>query len=248
MRAGGIVRSRDMSAPTAFSPQFQAFAADCSAAAIQQQDLLNAFLGSESRNLDLRGRTLSGNGLTLGGVTGLGSFSHVSQSWLWLWENPGFDWDHPAVAPLRAVYRFGTRERIPELTTGHLDLSGFPNPHWAATLLAIASAYVLGGRGIWSCRFNEGRGSAYVTIDDSQVPVARFDPATAPALLTRVARVWPTEQRAVVRGLFQHYGMACTETLERIGGRHADGTTLTASFDLTGVITGISGGRADQRR
>jgi hypothetical protein len=237
-----------MSAPTAFSPQFQAFAADCSAAAIQQQDLLNTFLGDESRHLDLRGRTLGGGGLTLSGVTGLGSFSHVSQSWLWLWDNPGFGWDHPAVTPLRMVYRFGAQQHIPELATGHLDLSAFPNPHWAATLLAIASSYVLGGRGIWSCRFNDGKGSVYVSIHDPQVPVARFDPATAPELLSRVARVWPAHQRAVVRGLFRHYKMACTETPERTDGRHADGTVLTAGFDPTGMITGISGGRAGRPR
>jgi hypothetical protein len=231
-----------MSAPTYFSPVFQAFAAERSAATIQQQDLVNRLLGTGSRNLDLRARTLRGGGLTLCGITGLGSFSHVSHTWLWLWDNPGFDWEHPGVAPLRAIYRFGARHRIPELTTGHLDLSGFPHPHGAATILAVAGAYVLGGQAVWSCRFNDGKGSTYVHINDPQVPVAPFDPATAPALIMRAAQVWPGEQRAVVRGLFRHFAMHCEETPQRIGARHSSGAVITAAFDPMGRITGVSGG------
>src|SRR5262249_38049814 len=158
-----------------------------------------------------------------GGVTGLGSFSHLSRTWLWMWANPDFDWEHPAVAPVRLIYLFGERQGIPELTTGHLDLSGFANPHGAATTLAIASAYILGGHGIWSCRFNEGKGSTYVHIDDPQVPVARFDPATTSDLLMRAAQVWPGEQRGVVRGLFRHFNMTTSETPDQIAGRHASG-------------------------
>jgi hypothetical protein len=237
-----------MSAPSDFSPIFQAFAADCTAAAIQQQDLVNEFLGTHHRNLDLIARTLTGNGLILGGVTGLGSFSHLSQTWLWMWDNPGFDWEHPAVAPVRMIYRFGDRQGIPELTTGHLDLSGFPNPHGAATTLAIASAYVLGGQGIWSCRINEGKGSTYVHIDDPQLPVAQFDPATAPDLLMRAAQVWPAEQFAVVRGLFRHFNMAISEAPDQITGRHPGGAVLTAAFDPAGNIAAISGDRADRPR
>jgi Family of unknown function (DUF6882) len=237
-----------MSAPSDFSPIFQAFAADCTAAAIQQQDLINEFLGTHHRNLDLSARTLTGNGLVLSGVTGLGSFSHLSQTWLWMWENPAFDWEHPAVSPVRTIYQFGERQGIPELTTGHLDLSGFANPHGAATTLAIASAYVLGGQGIWSCRINDGKGSTYVHIDDPQVPVAWFDPATAPDLLMRAAQVWPSEQRAVVRGMFRHFNIASRETPERIAGRHPGGAVLIADFDPAGNITAVSGDSASRPR
>jgi hypothetical protein len=231
-----------MSPRATFSPAFQAFAADCSAAAMQQQDLFNRFLGAEHRNADLRARTLTGGGLTLGGVTGLGSFSHVSLTWLWMWDNPGFTWDHPAVAPLRAIHGVGQRQGIPELTIGHLDLSGFANPHGAATIIAIASARVLGGQGVWSCRINDGKGSTYVHVDDPQVPVAQYDPATAPDLLRRAAEIWPTEQRAVVRGLFRHFNVPCDEAQERIGGRYPGGAAVIAGFDAMGRITAISGG------
>jgi hypothetical protein len=232
-----------MSDLTRFSPTFEAFAGECSAAAIQRQDVLNGHLGTVTRHADLAARTLTGDDLRLGGVTSLGSFSHLSQTWLWSWENPNFSWEHPAVAPTRMLYDFGGRQGIPELITGHIDLSGFPDPHGAATTMAIAAAHLLGGNGVWSCRINDGQGSAYVHLDDPQLPVARFDPMAAPGLLMRAAEVFPTDHRRIVRGYFEYFEVPFTDFGDRIIGGLPDLPTVAVAFSDRNLITVTSVGK-----
>jgi len=82
-----------------FSPEFQAFGGWIAAAAIQQQDLFNEAVGSDPLQADLDARTLTGERGVLGGVSLLGSFSELDQTWLWGWANPGFGADAAAVAP-----------------------------------------------------------------------------------------------------------------------------------------------------
>jgi len=229
-----------MSRQSSYSPAFEAFGAERSAAAIQQQEALNEFLGSERRAADLDSRTLRSDGLVLGGVTSLGSFSHLSQTWLWTWANPNFDWDHPAVAPVRAIHDYGVQHGIPELTTGHLDLSGFPNPHQAASTMAIAAAHLLGGNGIWSCAINEGKGAAYIHLDDPQLPVAAFDPGAAPRLIMTALQVFPGDHRRVVRGYLESHGARYEETPEGITGGLPGGGSITVAFDSEGRIAHLS--------
>lgn len=199
--------------------------------------MMNEFLGDAHMNVDLNARTLSGGGRFFNGVTSLGSFSHLSQTWLWIWDNPNFDWAHPAVAPVRAIYDVGRQRGITELVTGHLDFSGFPNPHQAATTLAIASGTVLGGHGVWSCRINEGKGSAYVHLEDAQIPQAHFDPITTPRLLMTAAEVWPHHHRDIVSGFLQHHQFVITMTSQAMTGRGPDGMRLTVQFDQHGRIS-----------
>ncbi|GAA2448994.1 hypothetical protein GCM10010191_78080 [Actinomadura vinacea] len=229
-----------MSRQTSYSPAFEAFAAERSAAAIQQQEALNGFLGSEHRSADLDARTLRGGGLTIGGVTSLGSFSHLSQTWLWTWANQNFDWEHPAVAPVRAIHEHGLRHDIPELTAGHLDLAGFPDPHQAATTMAIAAGHLLGGNGIWSCAINEGKGAAYVHLDDPQLPAAGFDPDSAPRLLMTAVQVFPGDHRRVVRGYFERHDAPYEETTERIAGGPQGGGRISVGFDTDGRLDRVS--------
>lgn len=223
-----------------FSAEFEAFAGLGSAAAIHQQDAFNDFLGREERHFDLNARTLAGGGITLGGVTSLGSFSHLSQTWLWAWDNPNLGWDHPAVAPTRAVHDFGKRRGIPELTTGHLDFSAFPDPQQAATTMAIAAGTVLGGHGVWSCRINEGKGSAYVHVDDPQLPVAGFDRFATPRLLTTAAQVFPAHPRRVAQGYFERFRVPYKETDRTIVGTTSDGVVIEVSFDREGRLDRVS--------
>lgn len=98
-----------------YSPEFEAFGAYGSAAAIHRQDVLIKALGEGYTSFDLDERTLSTGGRTFHGVTFLGSYSHVSQTWKWAWDNPHFEQDSPAIAPLRAVRDHGERQEIPEL-------------------------------------------------------------------------------------------------------------------------------------
>src|SRR5262249_2111201 len=72
---------------SAYSPQFEAFGSEGSAAAIHRQDMLNEALGDGYVHFDLGERTMTVDGNTYHGVTLLGSFSHESRTWLWAWAN-----------------------------------------------------------------------------------------------------------------------------------------------------------------
>jgi hypothetical protein len=207
-----------MSYNSGFSPEFEAFAAETSAAAIHQQNLINEALGGVVRVHKVDERTLVGDDLTLRDATLLGSFSHLSKTWLWTWENPHFGWDHPMGETLRKIHDFGERHEIPELTIGHLDLSMFPQPHQAASTMAIAAGTLLGGNGVWSSRINDGKGSQYVHLDDPQLPVATFDPEAAPGLIKLASEVFPGDPRRVVRGFFQSFNMPFEENPTAITG------------------------------
>ncbi|RFU40689.1 hypothetical protein DZF91_15815 [Actinomadura logoneensis] len=222
------------------SDAFERFAGRSSAIVIHRQDVLNAFLGPAERHFDLRARTLTGGGQVLGGLTSMGSFSHLSRTWLWSWANPNFSWDDPAVAPLRAVHDHGRRHGIVEFTTGHIDFSGFPNPHQAAITMVLAAAYLLGGNGCWSCRINDGKGSAYIHLDDPQIPEAAYDPLATPRLLMTAAEVFPADPKLIVQGYLARYGTSYKESADTVAGDMVDGGELAVRFDAHGRIAALS--------
>lgn len=223
-----------------YSDAFEEFAGRLSAIVIHRQDVLNEFLGRTVRTFDLRARTLTGGGQLFGGVTSMGSFSHLSQTWLWSWANPNFSWDDPAVAPLRKLYDYGEQHGIVELTTGHIDFSGFPNPHQAATTLALGAAFLLGGNGCWTCGINDGKGAAYIHLDDPQLPAAPYDPIATPRLLMTAAEVFPANPRLVVQGYVAHYGTTYKESQNVIESDMVDGGELAVRFDEHGRMTDLS--------
>ncbi|MFC4911219.1 DUF6882 domain-containing protein [Actinomadura gamaensis] len=226
-----------------YSDAFENFAGRSSAAVIHRQDVLNAFLGDAERQFDLRARTLSGAGTVLGGVTSMGSFSHLSQTWLWSWANPAFSWDDPFVAPLRAVYDLGAHYEIVEFTTGHIDFSGFPNPAQAATTMVLGAADILGGNGCWSCRINDGKGSAYIHLDDPQIPPATYSHIASARLLMTAAEVFPANPKLIVQGYIARYGTRYKEGPNVVAGDMVDGSELVVRFDEHGRIAAISAGK-----
>ncbi|MGI5207986.1 tetratricopeptide repeat protein [Spirillospora sp. CA-108201] len=227
-----------------YSPEFEAFASAGSAAAIQRQNVLNAAVDDGDVAFDVDARTITAGGRTLHGMTFLGSFSHLSDTWLWAWANPHFGESVPAVAPLAAVREHGERHAVPELAAGRLDLSGFPDPHQAATTMAIAAAALLGGNGVRSCRVNDGKGSFYFHVDDPALPQAEFDPLSATRLMMTAAEIFPTEQRRVVRGFLAHHGCRIRESEEAIDGIAPQGGQVTVAFTSDGLIKATSAGRA----
>jgi TPR repeat protein len=227
----------------AYSPRFEAFAGEGSAVAIHRQDVLTAALGDDDVHVDVDERTLTTGGRTYHGVTLLGSFSHLDQSWLWAWANQHYADDHPAVEPLRTIREYGREHDLPELTVGRLDLSGFPQPHQAATTMAIAAGALLGGNGLHSVRINDGKGSAYFHLDDPELPVAAYDPLRAAGLVTRAVEVFPSDPRRVVRGLVAHYGGVIAEAPDVIQGRFPEGHTLTVGFTSDGLVKAITSER-----
>ncbi|TDD70114.1 sel1 repeat family protein, partial [Actinomadura darangshiensis] len=222
-----------------YSPEFEDFAGAGSAAAIHRQDVLNAAVDAGDTAFNLDERTLTTGGRTFRGMTFLGSFSHLSETWLWAWENTHYK-DSAAVVPLRAVREHGRRQAIPELAAGQLDLSGFPDPQGAASTMAIAAAALLGGNGVRSCRVNEGKGSFYFHLDDPALPAAGFDAASAARVLMSAAEIFPADPRHVVRGFLAHHGFETGESADAIDGTLPSGERVTVSFTPADLIKAIS--------
>lgn len=224
-----------------YSPEFEAFASEGSAAAIHRQDVLNDFFGDGDIGFDMDEGTLTAGGRTFHGLTVLGSFSHLSKTWLWSWDNPNYDESLPAIAHLRTVRDFGQRHEIPELVSGRLDFSKFPDPYQAAKTMAVAAAALLGGNGVYACRINDGKGAAVVHVDDPRLPVADFDRLAAVRLLMTAVEVFPADHRRVVRGFLAHYGFEIRESPDVIEGRRsAEGRRLTAGFTTDGLLNRIT--------
>ncbi|MEC3920551.1 tetratricopeptide repeat protein [Nocardia sp. CDC160] len=254
-RRGALAQARYWSefadGPRVFSPEFEAFGGWGAAAAIHRQDLLNEFLGDDYVHYDLDARTFEVGENTYGGVTFLGSFSNLDQSWLWSWNNSHFDPAAPALAAVERIREYGAQQGIPEFICGRLDMSNFPNPKQAATIMAIAAASLLGGNGVNSVGINNGKGSTYVHLDDPRLPADEYDPIAAPRLLMTAAEVFPADHALIVRGLLTHYGPSLLQmSQEAIIGELPGGHRLAVEFTERGLIKAISSdpARPDQDR
>ncbi|WP_051301477.1 tetratricopeptide repeat protein [Actinomadura rifamycini] len=229
-----------------YSTEFELFAGAGSAAAIHRQDVLYKEIDTDGYvEFDLDARTLTVGGRTFRGVTLLGSFSRLDDSWLWAWANGNLAPDGPAVAPLRTIREYGERHDVPELVTGRLDLSGFPDPRQAAVTMAIGAAALLGGNGVHSCAVNDGKGSSFFHIDDPSLPAARFDRLAAPRLLTTASQVFPNDHRNVVQGFLAHYGFRIRMSADAIDGVSPDGDRVTVAFTEDGLIEAMTVGREE---
>jgi hypothetical protein len=223
-----------------FSAEFQAYGGWVAAAAIQQQDVFNDAVGPDSLYADLETRTLTGDRGVINGVSFLGSFSHLDNTWLWGWANPAFGPEAPAVAPTLPIRDFGAEHRISEFTTESPDLSEFPDPPQAAITLAITAGTVLGGRGVWSTAINEGRGHVYLHIGDDHLPQADFSAFATPRLLSTAVSVFPSDHRRVVQGYVQHFGMRYDAGPDAIRATAPGGSLLVVTFDDQNRIADVS--------
>jgi TPR repeat protein len=213
--------------PTFYSPEFQAFASEVAAAKIHQQDVFNESVTFDHIAWDPAEATVTLGGRTLQGLTILGSFSNLSQTWLWTWDNPTWEQDLPAMAKLRILRQYGERQGIPELIKGHLDFSRFNYPAEGAFTMAIAAASLIGAKGVCFATVNEGKGRLVLAIDDPSLPTAEFDRYAVPRLLMQAAEVWPQEQVRLVRGFLKHYGFEVEEAPAVIVVEDADGHRVT---------------------
>ncbi|MFI0485696.1 DUF6882 domain-containing protein [Actinomadura sp. 9N215] len=218
--------------PTFYSPEFQAYASEIAAAGIHQQDVFNDAFTQNYIEWNPEEATVTLDGRTLRGLTVLGSFSNLSQTWLWTWDNPSWDQDLPALAGLRTIRDFGERHQIPELVKGHLDFSRFNDPTGGAFTMALSAAPLIGAKGVSFVTVNEGKGRLVLAVDDPDLPTARFDRLAAPRLLTRAAEVWPHEQRRVVRGFMERHGFEIGESSAVIVVESADGHRVSVRCPL----------------
>jgi hypothetical protein len=232
-------------APTSsgFGPEFDRFVAGPAAANGEQMTRFYEYCDPEGYDFGFGDGKLIGrsDGPDLSDITVLGTFSHSSQTWLWMWANEswGWDWDHPALRSLRRVYDLGVEHGIPEIVEPGIDLSDRQNPHAAANVLAISVGGLLGVRGVWSCRINDGEGSLYIHCGDPRIPRADYDRSTVEALLRNTAQLFPSHQREIVRGYFGHHGLQVGESIDRVTATGPGEPGITVRFDAANQIVSI---------
>jgi hypothetical protein len=224
----------DMSSfgPTGFSKAFGRLGAALSAVVLQQQETLAEFLPREDWNADLAARTYTSGGVTVR-VALLGSYAVQERTWLWGWANPQFGPDHPAVAPVLSVREMGDRLGVPELTTPEVDLTGYDGPAaHGGELIAVVAAGLLGGGGYIGAGY-EG-GSAYLHVDDPQVPRAIWDTVSVPRLIISAAALFPGDATLTLARLLSHHRVAYRQGPGTTDVRLPGGGSARAVFDDLG--------------
>lgn len=215
-----------------FSPAFERLGAARAAVVLQQQETLAEFLPREDWSADLTARAYSSGGVTVR-VSLLGSYAARERTWLWGWANPQFGEAHPAVVPTLAIRAIGERLGIPEFTTPEIDLSWYEGPAGhGGELVAMAAGGVLGAAGYIGAGYDGG--SAYLHVDDPQVPLAGWDPIPVPRLLASAAGLFPHEPRLTLAGLLAHHRVPYRQSDVLTEARLPGGGRARARFDGLG--------------
>ncbi|MCD0450829.1 hypothetical protein LO762_16750 [Actinocorallia sp. API 0066] len=216
-----------------FSSAFERLGAAQSALVLARQETLAAHLPRADWSADLNGRTYTSGGVTVR-VGLLGSYAARERTWLWGWANAQFGPTHPAVAPTLAVREAGERLGVPEFTVPELDLSWFEGDN-AGHLVAIAAAGVLGGSGYIGAGY-EG-GSAYLHVDDPQVPPTSFDAASVPSLIDKAVALFPADPQLTLTRLLAHHRVPYRRAGTGVEARLPGGRTAVADFSGTPRFT-----------
>lgn len=215
-----------------FSPAFERLGAALAAVVLQQQETLAEFLPREDWSADLTARTYTSGGATVR-ISLLGSYAVHERTWLWGWANPPFGAAHPAVVPTLLIRTLGERLGVTEFTTPEVDLSWYEGPAGhGGELMAMAAGGVLGGAGYIGVGYDGG--SAYLHVDDPQVPAAPWDPVPLPRLLANAAGLFPREPRLTLAGFLSHHRIAYRQTDMRTEVVLPGGGTAHAAFDGLG--------------
>src|SRR5919198_1920511 len=214
------------------SRAFGRLGAALSAVVLQQQEALAEFLPREDWSADLAARTYTSGGVTVR-VALLGSYAVQERTWLWGWANPQFGPDHPAVAPVLSVREMGERLGVAELTTPEVDLARYQGPAaHGGELIAVAAAGLLGGGGYIGAGY-EG-GSAYLHVDDPQVPRAIWDGISVPRLIISATTLFPDDPNITLARFLSHHRVAYRQGPGTTDVRLPGGGTARAVFDETG--------------
>lgn len=218
--------------PASFSPAFSRIGAALGAVVLQQQETLAEFLPREDWNADLTARTYTSGGVTVR-VSLLGSYAEQEGTWLWGWANPQFGEAHPAVAPTLAIRELGTLLGAPELTTPEVDLSWYDGPAaHGGELIAVVAAGLLGGAGYIGAGYDGG--SAYLHVDDPQVPRAAWDPVPVPRLIGNAVTLFPGNPHLTVARLLSHHRLPYRQSTRAIETGSPGGGSAAARFDGAG--------------
>ncbi|HEX6472464.1 MAG TPA: hypothetical protein VF069_25450 [Streptosporangiaceae bacterium] len=218
-----------------FSRAFGRLGAALGAVVLQQQEALAEFLPREDWSADLAARTYTSGGVTVR-VALLGSYAVQERTWLWGWANPQFGPEHPAVAPVLSVREMGERLGVPELTTPEVDLSGYDGPAaHGGELIAVVAAGLLGGGGYIGAGYDGG--SAYLHVDDPQVPRAIWDVVTVPRLIINASTLFPGDPALTLARFLSHHRVTYRQSPGGTDVRLPGGGAAHAVFDESGRFT-----------
>ena len=204
---------------------------------MRQVEEFNEFLPAGPWNVNLDERVFRQSGRELR-ISVLGSYDTAEASWLWGWANPGFG-RLPVVAAAEALRGFGQEHGIPEFAEEMVDLSGFPDPRYAAEMLAFGAMGVLRADGYIGVQANE-TGRLYMVPDDPQVPVAGPDPIALPRLLTTGGQFFGRSPFEMVAGYFHHFGLSWWQGDGTVYADMPGGGSVSVSFDELGRVAGVS--------
>lgn len=215
-----------------FSPAFERLGSALAAVVLQQQETLAEYLPREDWSADLAARTYTSGRVTVR-VSLLGSYAEREQTWLWGWANPQFGQSHPAVVPTLAVRAMGERLGVAELVTPEVDLSWYDGPAaHGGEPIAIAAAGLLGGGGYIGAGYDGG--SAYLHVDDPQVPRAGWDPIPVPRLIINAVSLFPGDPHLTLARLLSHHRVPYRQSGSLTEVRMPGGGTARAMFDGEG--------------
>lgn len=132
------------------------------ALALEKQRNLYEVTGGLSWNVDMgKEEIIFGDQLTFP-IQVLGSFSHSSETWLWLWENKAGGYAESVMQQALSLKKYGKENNIELLSVGKFD--AVPNDlhliGMVATTMFNASGYYLG---------NYGQGTMVVTIKSEKI-------------------------------------------------------------------------------
>ncbi|MEV5430195.1 DUF6882 domain-containing protein [Streptomyces sp. NPDC052701] len=204
-----------------------------------QLETLTAFLPEGPWTADLEACLYRQGDLVLR-VGVLGTYDTSEQSWMWGWANPGLQ-DTEVVSLAATVERYGRARGITELTEEVLDLSGFPDPRWAAETLAFTGMGVADAPGYIGAPAGPAT-QVYFLPDDPQVPRAGLDAVALPRTLLTGAQLIGHSARHVVSGYFDHHGVPHRTEGDRIVAELPGGGAVEVTFDAAGRIAGVEAG------
>jgi len=205
------------------------------ALALEKQRNLFEITGGLSWNVDMNKEEITfGDDLTFP-MQVLGSFSHSSETWLWLWENKAGGYAESVMQQALSLKKYGEENNIELLSVGKFD--AVPNDlhliGMVATMMFNLSGYYLG---------NYGQGTMVVTIKDDAIDKTESEEFSR--ILTVFPELISTFEIQNHKDAFSNYlsqkGFELTSNGNEVKAEK-NGQIITATFNENNLLTNLNG-------
>ncbi|WDF65091.1 DUF6882 domain-containing protein [Flavobacterium sp. KACC 22763] len=205
------------------------------ASALEKQRNLYAVTGGLSWNVNMDAEEITfGDDLTFP-MQVLGSFSHSSETWLWLWDNKAGGYAESVMQQALSLKKYGEENNIDLLSVGKFD--AVPNDlhliGMVATTMFNLSGYYLG---------NYGQGTMVVTLKDDSIDNTESEE------FSRILTVFP---ELISTFEIQNHKNAFTNYLSQKGFElssngnevkaEKDGKIINATFNENNLLVDLNG-------